>query len=98
MKAEFEKTVKKVKELKKEIFETQKNFLKNNRLSECFNWMLRAEIEDNVHYCYFDIKGLACSVSKAEELKEMGFHVEIVKDNRDVLTGWIVRWDAPLIE
>lgn len=89
----FEKTIKEVRKLNENATLVQKNFISaSGSLSETFRWIMKAELE-NKKQCHFSVRGFACSNSKAKELKVMGFTVEEVRDERDVLTGWNVSWD-----
>jgi hypothetical protein len=95
IKSEFEKTVKEVRKLNKKAFRRHEDFrLSTHGLSECFRWMLKAELENNINHCYFSLDGYAFTLSKMQQLKDMGFKVEDVMDEkRSVLTGWNVSWN-----
>lgn len=60
-----------------------------NELSECFHWIMEAELDGRKHTCLtVDI----CPELYAKELENMGFVVEEQRNVFDTLCGYDIKW------
>lgn len=88
----FEETIKEVKRLNEKSTLLQDNFRKSAcELSECFKWMLSAELNHGSHHCCLTVE--TCPELYAKELEGMGFRVEEMRNDANILCGYDISWD-----
>ena len=83
--AEAIRRVRKQEELIKEKFAKS-----TCELSECFQYILNAEVE-GIKYCYLDIN--TCPELYAKELHGMGFDVEEKRNDYNDIVGYNISWE-----
>lgn len=60
-----------------------------SELSECFHWIMEAELDGRKHTC---LTVDTCPKLYAKELENMGFNVEEQRNAFDTLCGYDIKW------
>jgi len=87
---QFKEVAKDILDLEEKKKLMRSNFEKSTcELSECFHWIMEAELDGRKHTCLtVDI----CPDLYAEELENMGFNVEEQRNAFDTLCGYDIKW------
>lgn len=86
------------KEIAKDILdlEEKKKLMRSNfeestnELSECFHWIMEAELDGRKHTC---LTVDSCPELYAKELEHMGFGVKEQRNVFDTLCGYDIEWE-----
>lgn len=86
----FKEVTEEISNLEKKKMLLCSNFEKSTgELSECFHWILAAELDGRKHICLtVDI----CPELYAKELENMGFVVEKRRNTFDTLCSYDIKW------
>lgn len=88
---QFKEVVKEILDLEEKKKLIRSNFEKStNELSECFHWIMEAELDNRKHTC---LTVDTCPELYAKELESMGFIVEEQRNVFNTLCGYDIKWD-----
>ena len=87
---QFKEVTEEISNLEKKKMLLCSNFEKSTEeLSECFHWILAAELDGKNHIC---LTVDTCPELYAKELKNMGFVVKERRNAFDTLCGYEIEW------
>ena len=87
---QFKEAAKKISDLEEKKKIIRFNFEESmSELSECFHWIMEAELDNRKHTC---LTVETCPELYAKELENMGFIVEEQRNVFDTLCGYDIKW------
>ena len=87
---QFKEAAKKISDLEEKKKIIRSNFEESmSELSECFHWIMEAELDNRKHTC---LTVETCPELYAKELENMGFIVEEQRNVFDTLCGYDIKW------
>ena len=87
---QFKEVAKKISDIEEKKKLMRSNFEEStNELSECFHWIMEAELDNRKHTC---LRVDTCPELYAKKLENMGFIVEEQRNVFNTLCGYDIKW------